>query len=54
MPLFHFSSFFQSKVHVSYNDELSGNSSDEHDPYLARMKAEGEEASSEDGKFPKY
>ncbi|XP_011407472.1 PREDICTED: FACT complex subunit Ssrp1-like [Amphimedon queenslandica] len=37
-----------SKVHVSYNDELSGNSSDEHDPYLARMKAEGEQASSED------
>ena len=36
---------------MSYNDELSGDSSDEHDAYLARVKAEGQEADdSEDGK----
>lgn len=38
--------FVQSKV--SYNDQLSGESSDEHDAYLVRMKAEGEQASSEE------
>ena len=33
---------------VSYNDEDS--SEGEYDPYLERMKAEGEERDSEDGK----
>lgn len=36
------------QAQVTYNDELSGESSDEHDPYLERMKAEGEEADSEE------
>ena len=30
---------------------MSGDSSDEHDAYLERMKAEGEEMDSEDGKW---
>ena len=34
---------------MSYNDEVSSASSDEHDAYLERMKAEGENVDSEDG-----
>ena len=34
---------------VTYNDELSSES--DHDAYLERMKAEGEERDSEDGMF---
>ena len=34
---------------VSYDDDLSSES--DHDAYLERMKAEGEERDSEDGKF---
>ena len=33
---------------MSYNDE-AGDSSDEHDAYLERVKAEGEEVDTEDG-----
>ena len=38
------------QAHVSYNDEVGSDSSDDHDAYLERMKAEGEEVDSEDGK----
>lgn len=34
---------------VAYDDDLSSES--DHDAYLERMKAEGEERDSEDGKF---
>ena len=48
MPLLSSTTIFQVETVVTYNDEDS--SEEDYDPYLERMKAEGEERDSEDGR----